>query len=339
MDNSSNLQHNMTTAMHSANVTAQQHPPPEFLRIICLILPIATVVLNIPAVLMVVLIILRKKSVKNVHLLSLGITDACIGISCYLMAETYLHTGKEFPFYDCWIRYFIFSIVYVASMLHVLGICVQRVIILSSNIQLIQYQENTFQWIVIIISWSLSFVLNSVPFVIMMSKARRFSICSIDSLTFKMEHMFNFYMGTTYIFIQLFVIIVMGILFGLLLKNKTRRKRLLGKTLTQKDLKLCITVAIIAVIFLACTIPLSACLVGYDYLGSDKRKTRAICTLFAVGNSAVNSAIYIFRVEEFQNLLKTALCSYSTQTSPQPDGSNLQYTNDLEVHVVDVTKF
>lgn len=337
MDNSSNI-HNMTTAMHSANATAQPHLPSEFVRFICLSIPFATAILNIPAVLMVVLIILRKKAIKNIHILSLGITDACIGISCYLMAETYLHTGKEFSFYDCWIRYFIFSIVYVASMLHVLGICVQRVILLSSSIQPIQYQDNIFQWNVIIISWILSFVLNSVPF-IMTSNARRFSICSIDSLTFKMEHMFNFYMGTTYISIQLSVIIVMCTLFGLLVKNKIRKKRLLGKTLTQKDFKLCITVAIIALIFLVCTIPLTACLLGYDYLGSDKRRTRAICTLFAVGNSAVNPAIYIFRVEEFQNLLKTALCSPSIQTFTPPDDSNVQSTNDSEVHVVDVTKF
>ena len=55
--------------------------PPVAMQVLVTLLPIVTIVFNMPTVVLVVVSIIRKKKVRNFHLLSLGISDSFVGLS------------------------------------------------------------------------------------------------------------------------------------------------------------------------------------------------------------------------------------------------------------------
>ena len=128
-------------------------------------IPIVTLIANLPAVLKVIWITVRTENVKNLHLCSVGITDAFVVIFAYLVAETFIHTDRQLTFYNCCFRYYMYSVTFVASMLHVLGICIQRLKILTSKPQP-QQNQRIIEWVVIVTSWLTSAVIITIGFVL-----------------------------------------------------------------------------------------------------------------------------------------------------------------------------
>jgi hypothetical protein len=95
------------------------------------------------------------------------------------------------------------------------------------------------------------------------------------------------------------------------------RRKFQDESWSAKDVKLCATVAILACLFTACTLPLTTVLLCYDYLGVGRRTKRGICVLLALLNSVVNPVIYILRVKEFRNIMKpSACCTKQNHVSP-----------------------
>ncbi|CAG2231995.1 EDG2 [Mytilus edulis] len=289
-------------------------------KVVTIGIPITTILVNIPAIILLIWIIARKEKAKNLHLLSIGFTDALVGISAYLMAETYLYTDKIFSYYDCWIRYYMFCLSFVASMLHVLGICAQRLKIVLGKTA-IQSQENyrNFAWLVILVSWTLSIIINSIPFSIW-SHDQDLRICGLEALFMGYERTIFFYIGTIYGIITLSVVITMSILSRLLwLRWKSNSTNVWG----YKDRRLFVTVCIMAVLFFVTITPLVCVLLSYDFLGDNKRSQRSACVLISLLNSAINPIVYLYRIPEFRTILrKILLCGRCTNTVHHHNSEN-----------------
>ncbi|CAC5421920.1 ADORA1 [Mytilus coruscus] len=286
-------------------------------KILSIGVPVTTIIVNVPAIVLIIWIIARKEKVKNCHLLSIGITDALVGLSAYLMAETYLYTDTIFSYYDCWTRYYMFCLSLFASMLHVLGICLQRLQIVLRKTA-VQNHRN-FAWLVIIASWTLSIIINSIPFSIW-TQDQDLTICSLDTLFSGYERMFSFYIGTAHGMITLLVVITMSILSRLLwLLGERHPTNAWG----EKDRRLFVTVCIMAVVFLVTTTPLVCVLLSYDLLADNKRSQRSACVLISLLNSAINPVVYLYRVHKFRNILrKIVLCGKFNNTVNHQSSEN-----------------
>jgi len=264
-------------------------------------IPIVTLIANVPAILTVIWITVRKENVKNLHLVSVGITDALVGVFAYLMGETYIHTDMQFSFYNSCFRYYMYSVTFVASMLHVLGICVQRLKILTSKPQP-QQNQRIIEWVVIVTSWLTSAVVNTIGFVLWTTDRYDMAVCSIDALVLGHELHFYYFIGGIYAIIISLVTAAMGILLRLIIWIK--RRILPGSAWGPKDVKLCVTIGIIGILFVVSTTPLTCVLLNYEYLGENKRTQRAMWVLFSLLNSLINPFVYLFRIKEFRKKLK-----------------------------------
>ena len=276
--------------------------PSVVLEILVIVLPVSTVLLNIPSILVVIWVTIRKENVKNFHLLSLGITDALVGISAGLMAESFVQVDEKFSFYGCMFRFYVFSVTFVASLLHVLGICIQRIRLVACTFTIQQHQKKRrlVEWTVIGISWACSVVINTIPFG-MWAEKYGLETCTIDAIVLNHQRSFVLYIGSVYGLIVMTGIVLMGMLCSTLC---IKRKKLPENGWDTKDVKLCTTVSIIAISFILTTSPLTFVLLFNDYLGENKSGKRSICVLISLLNSCINPVIYLFRVKEYRELMK-----------------------------------
>ncbi|CAG2231996.1 EDG2 [Mytilus edulis] len=308
----------------SINSTKKEYG--KVIEIVTIGVPVTTIIVNVPSIVLIIWIIARKEKVKNLHLLSIGFTDALVGLSAYLMAETYLYTDKTFSYYDCWIRYYMFSLSYVASMLHVHGICAQRlkIVLGKTAVQTHQFHRK-FAWLVTVAAWTLSIIINSIAFIIW-TQHHDLTTCSLETLFRGHARMFFFYMGTVYGIITLLVVVTMSILSRLLwLRLKSNSTNVWG----YKDKRLFVTVCIMAVLFFVTITPLVCVLLSYDFLGDNKRSQRSACVLISLLNSAINPIVYLYRVPEFRKILKKILlCRKCTNTvHPQISENRIDLSN------------
>ena len=274
--------------------------PNAILTVLLTGIPIVTLIANLPAILTVISITVRKENVKNLHICSVGITDAFVGVFAYLMGETYIHTDMQFSFFNCCFRYYMYSVTFVASMLHVLGICVQRLKILTSKPQP-QQNQRIIEWVVIVTSWLTSAVINTIAFVLWTTDRYDMVVCSIDALVLGHELHFFYFIGSIYAIIISLVTAAMGILLRLIW---IKRRILPGNAWGLKNVKLCATIGIIGILFVVSTTPLTCVLLNYEYLGENKRTQRAMWVLFSLLNSLINPFVYLFRIKEFRENFK-----------------------------------
>lgn len=263
----------------------------------------ASFLVNLPAILIIVWIIAKRQKIKNMHLLSLGITDCIVGLSSLFILETFYRTDKTFTYYDCWVRYYLFSVSFVASMLHVLTICVQRIRIILCITSIQNLQARRMDHLYICISWLISVVVNTIPFGLW-SNQRPLRACSMDTLVYGNEHVFHYFIGIVYSVSVGMVVSTLWVLFGLLCM---RAKTSPNKKWSPRDRRICVTVCIIAVLFLVTTTPLACITIGNELLvhnHSGKRWQRLPCAILSVLNSAINPFIYLFRVKEFRTIMR-----------------------------------
>ena len=290
-----------SSAFQTPSFNFRQNPP-VLKEVLVNGMPIITIIVNIPAILTIIWVAIRRDNVKHFHLLSLGITDALVGVAGCLMAEAFVQGDRKFSFFDCMIRYYIFSVAFVTSLLHVLGICIQRVRIVACTVTIQQHQNKRrlVEWTVIAISWACSVVINTIPFRIW-AVNYDLQACTIDAVVVNHQRSFSLYIGSVYGLIIMIVLVLMLILCRLLC---VKRKKLPGNAWDNKDIKLCTTVAMLAILFLLTTTPLTLVMLSYDYLGEDKSIKRAICVLFSLLNSSINPFIYLYRIKEHREILK-----------------------------------
>lgn len=311
------------------NDTVYTEKPSALMEIVILGIPIVTVFVNIPAIFLIIWSAYRKENATNIQLLSVGITDALVGITTLLMTETYLNT-QGLSYYDCSLRFYLFSTTFVASLLHVLGICIQRVKIvkMKNTPQHHQQYRRRTEWLIISLSWLISILVNSIPFGLW-TKDREIEYCSFDNVYGPYAREMNYYIGALYSFVILVVLLAMIILFS----NICTRGRLQSKkTLGPKDIKICVTIGIMAVLFVVTTLPL-ACLLLTDGHIKKKRNPRSIVVMVSLINSTINPFVYLYRIKENRDKLRRAICSFSSSSCCKPASVDVFVTDNSQPRI------
>lgn len=260
-----------------------------------------TVLFNLPSVLMVILTALRKMQMKYIHMLSLSITDALLGVSWILLTQTL--GGTKMYFFDCYIRCYLLCITFMASMFQVFGICIERNIVICLRLKIMSQQRNFVSMSIIILSWGLAILISSIMSAVNVSRFHDARTCSLDSMF--QEHKYNAFatFGLIFAITQVGVVVAMIILLVFLVQHHRTMVRLNVRKIKKSDIKMCITLSIVAFLFFAVNTPLTVVylLDGFHTGVSSSRILRNVCFLFAGINSAINPFIYIFNIKQFRD--------------------------------------
>lgn len=99
---------------------------------------------------------LRRLELKGIHLMSLSFTDALLGVSWMMLTSTL--RGTKLSFVDCAFRSYLLCVTFFASMFQVLGICIERNMVVCLNSKLVSQHKKKVSMCITIISWGLAIV-------------------------------------------------------------------------------------------------------------------------------------------------------------------------------------
>lgn len=264
------------------------------------------VILNVPSLVMVIVTFIRKLKLKYIHILSLSFTDAIIGVSWLLITNTL--RGTKMSFADCAIRAYLLCVTFMASMFQVLGICIERnmVICLQSRFFMSPKKNKMF---IIIMSWGLAILLSSIVSAVTVRSYNDARVCSFDSLFQAQKYTAYGTLGIIFAITQVGVVVAMTILLVFLNQHQKKMKKLKVHKIKKSNIKLCTTIGIIAVLFFAVNTPLTVVyLLDGFYTGvSSSRIIRNSSFLFAGINSMINPFIYLFEIKYLQDLIRNSV--------------------------------
>lgn len=279
-----------------------------------------TVVFNVPSLMLVILTFLRKLKMKYIHTLSLSITDAVLGVSWLLITSTL--GGTKLSFANCASRCYLICVTFMASMFQVLGICVERNLIICLQLKIVSEQKKQVSISIIIMAWGLAILLSGIVSAVTVRSYHDDRTCSFDSLFQEQKNTAYGTFGIIFAVTQIGVVVAMTTLLIYLIQHQKKMDMLNVRKITKFDLKLCMTIGIIAVLFFTVNTPLTVVYLfdGFSTGMSSSRVVRNLCFLFAGINSMINPFIYLFRIEYFRNLRRKCMnqiCNCKNQVHPE----------------------
>lgn len=279
-----------------------------------------TVVFNVPSLMLVILTFLRKLKMKYIHTLSLSITDAVLGVSWLLITSTL--GGTKLTFANCASRCYLICVTFMASMFQVLGICVERNLIICLQLKIVSEQKKQVSISIIIMAWGLAILLSGIVSSVTVRSYHDDRTCSFDSLFQEQKNTAYGTFGIIFAVTQIGVVVAMTTLLVYLIQHQKKMDMLNVRKITKSDLKLCMTIGIIAVLFFTVNTPLTVVYLfdGVSTGMSSSRVVRNLCFLFAGINSMINPFIYLFRIEYFRNLRRKCtnqICNCKNHVHPE----------------------
>lgn len=280
-----------------------------------------TVLVNIPSVIIVISSIFQKTKIKNIHVLSLSITDALFGLCGFLVIDTHVRT--DISFYNCVIRFYVISVSYVASSTHILGICIDRVCAICFNIEIFKVNRKAVAMITIAASWMFAFVSMIVVYLQINDNGNK--ICSLTRIFPKSNPITAVIMAT----IQLGIIISTFILLWHLVQHHKQMRRLQVRNISKTDIRICVTITAIVVMCTLFNTPWNVVLFYGPLVEWPRRSLRNSLFILSGFNSVLNPIIYIFKIKEYRQLIRNSICSLRcSKTKVSPDLSDLRKTNN-----------
>ncbi|KAK3105376.1 hypothetical protein FSP39_023747 [Pinctada imbricata] len=120
-----------------------------------------------------------KKSVHNVQILSLSVSDIMVGVSLIPMQVSFY--AGEMTHLQCAVRCGVFMVAFMASMLHVCIICIDRWWVIYFKVTQTKTQFLPRCMLLITSTWTLAFVVEFIPLVLWRD-SRAHVICSIGTI-------------------------------------------------------------------------------------------------------------------------------------------------------------
>ncbi|XP_060078889.1 octopamine receptor beta-1R-like [Ylistrum balloti] len=287
----------------------------------------ATILLNIPAMLVVMATKIKNSNFRNMHLLSLSITDTAVAICMFPILWTYMFPDGHMSFWMCNSCFMCFGISYLNSMSQVTTICVHRLLLLlrPSMRCTVNYGRRMFG--IILLTLFITSAITITPFVVFATPEERI-ICELDNLFSVNLGYFCLYVGILCWSLQIMIIGCCLSMVAILQMRRLYRGRYdPGTTMTsvstintvpsstrnvKEDQQLTlemrgiITISIIVSLYTICVTPLHLgfLLQGLSLLGKIGRTPRHVFIILGCLNSAINPIIYCFRVNEMKNWIK-----------------------------------
>lgn len=127
------------------------------------------------------------RKIRNVHILSLSITDCMVSTSSVLLFFSLRLTGEannsktSVPYTRCWFALNLYLSCVVASVLHLCFICADRWWILTKNYSSERTKRVCRFWVIVIATWVTSIMIVFIPFTVL-RREHTITTCSISEL-------------------------------------------------------------------------------------------------------------------------------------------------------------
>lgn len=168
--------------------------------------------LNLPVIIILLSGRCMGRKIRNVHILSLSITDCMASVSSvFLFYALRVTDGINDPkpplqYARCWVALGVYLCCIVASLLHLCFICADRWWILTKNYSSERTKRVFRFWIIIIATWVCSFAIVFIPFTAL-RRDHTITVCSIPELFLDVGAHIIFRSWAILLFLGLFFII------------------------------------------------------------------------------------------------------------------------------------
>ncbi|CAC5409219.1 unnamed protein product [Mytilus coruscus] len=279
------------------------------------------ILMNLPAAAIILVPKFRRKIRKSLYIISLGITDVLVGVSSFVMTDLYESVRVE-SHVTCRLKFVLFNTVFIASMVHILAISLQRLYIMNKIS--ISVDIGSKQWHITIASWVFSLVSNGI--VLIWSKNEdEDTVCRY--YTGNDEQIDSLYSGIVLIFI---IVANLTTIVAILVKIGIYARNYPNSTISKSSIRMTVTLLIITLMYIICVVPL-ACVQLYCYSNPSFRSYRPYAFLFAMFNSVCNPIVYIFRLKEYRGLLVECLKFIGSKMCGGC-GSKIHVDNPTSIH-------
>ncbi|XP_063447087.1 sphingosine 1-phosphate receptor 2-like [Mytilus trossulus] len=255
------------------------------------------ILLNLPAAALSIVPQFRGKIRKSLYIVSIGITDVLVGVSSFVMTDLYENVRVE-SYVTCRLKFVLFNTAFIASMVHILAISLQRLYIMHKMSKSVDIGSK--QWHIIIASWVISLVSNGI--VLIWSKRE-----DVDTVcryyTGNDEQKDSLYSGIVLIFI---IIANLATIVAILVKIGIYARSYPNSTISKSSIRMIVNLLIITVMYIVCVVPL-ACVQLYSYSYPSFRSNRPYAFAFAMLNSICNPIVYIIKLKEYRSVLVECL--------------------------------
>lgn len=271
---------------------------------VLIFLGITTVMMNLPAAIVVLAEICKNKKPQNsVMLLSLSFTDLMSGISLIALADLYVRK-RSIDFSTCVAQMTLLAVTYIAAAAHVFNISLERVCFICFKIQPFRTHRKIIWMLSIFISWIISGVLVACMQLFKGKVDNNVEECSLKRL---FATGFPAY-GTYLAVLQFGIVINIFVLIVYLLKHQISMRENNIETLNTKEIRSIISISLISAVTTLAGLPFTFILIyGAVYGYPATTVTRA--TFFLSELSAIaNPIIYIFRIKKFKTSVKYLCC-------------------------------
>ncbi|XP_069108613.1 melatonin receptor type 1A-like [Argopecten irradians] len=293
---------------------------------------VITILVNIPAVIVVTVTKIRNHKARNTHLLILGITDIFTAVSLFPMLKTFVDPNSKINYWYCLLRMFFFVITFYNSVGQICVICIDRVFLLTrpSWRYTAKYERRYF----IIFSVTL-FVTSSWTCFIFYINGHPHTgevACKLEGIFCKNLYQFSTLVGGFAVLIQAVVISCNVAMIVTLLRHRRKLRQITPanraeiqshESNTQEnhnakmtaEAKSTLTIIIINMILIVCVTPMNFgfLLQGLRLAKPINRSTRFLITALSCMNSAINPFIYCFRTPEVKAILNEWFSKYKAR--------------------------
>ncbi|XP_033727556.1 opsin-VA-like [Pecten maximus] len=309
---------------------------PMWIRISVVVVGVATILVNIPAIIAVIFTKIRKPVVRNTHLLILGITDILAGVSLFPILLTFMDPNNQISHWSCFLRIFFFTFIYYNSIGQVCVICIDRFFLLSkpSWRYTSKYERRYFRMLSVM--FLLTFVSVCLIFFILGYPKGHQITCKLDTLFCNNLHQFSAISGGVAVLIQCLIIICCIAMIVVLQQHRRKCRQIAPAIRTERlsedtsnnqqeyrrkehqygrmnaESKSTLTMIIIIVNLFVCVTPLNLGFVmqGLHLVETTSRTTRHLFITLSSVNSLINPFIYCFRTPEVKATLNSGLAKF-----------------------------
>lgn len=277
-----------------------------------------TVLFNVPSVFILIVTFCRKLELKGIHMMSLSFADALLGVTWMMSLNTL--GGTKLSFINCFFRNWLYCVTFLATRFQVLGICIERIIVICLNQKIVSQQKKRISIGIIIMSWGLAILIVTIMAVVIVRSYDEDQTCSFDGL---FQDQIKTAIGTMGVITALTVVAVvftMTIVLVFLIKHQKKMNKLNVRKIKKSDINLCITIGMIAIFFFVVNSPLTVVylLEGFYPGMPSSRIIRNASFLFAGINSMVDPFIYLFRIKYYRDLLRKSINQIRSCSSVHP---------------------
>ncbi|XP_069106981.1 cannabinoid receptor 1-like [Argopecten irradians] len=316
---------------------------PMWIQVGVLVVGVATVLVNIPAIIAVIFTKLRNPKSRNLHLLILGLTDLLVGLSLFPILITFVDPNSKISHTSCFFRMYSFALIYFNSLGQVCVICIDRTFLLArpSWRYTSEYVRRYFwmlgtMFLFLFLSLSLTFFILGFP-------KNHIVTCKLESIFCDKFNFFSTAFGVISTCIECVIVICCVIMVMVIQRhgrnfkvgptsnNKTATKGVsngkihrsredLNQTNQQSNSekesrvnrmrsRSTFTIIIITINFFICVTPLNlgSIMQGFRVLKRTTRTTRHATLILTAVNSLINPFIYCFRTPDIRVTMRNGI--------------------------------